>query len=91
MTPKNEQGKNILFLNFLTNNLKRLEHEAVEGNIHILRARLDAFGAWRNGHCCQGEYSNCIELPNVSDPEKAKAVLEKRLFLNKTCVDYAHT
>ena len=51
-----------------------IEKEAVEGNISILRSRLDAFGAGEVGIIhTRREAHIVLSFPNVSDPEKAKA------------------
>ena len=53
--------------------LSDIETDAVESNIATLRKRLDAFGAGEVGIVPQGKRRIGIELPNVTDPEKAKA------------------
>jgi preprotein translocase subunit SecD len=72
--------------------LDELQQEAVEGNINILRTRLDAFGAGEIGIVPQGARRIGIELPNVTDPAKAKARIGTAAVLEmKPVYDYAHT
>ena len=73
----------------MLNQLGDIQRDAVESNIAILRTRLDAFGAGEVGIVPQGERRIGIELPNVSDPEKAKARVGKAAILElKPVFDY---
>ncbi|MBA3752263.1 protein translocase subunit SecD [Candidatus Dependentiae bacterium] len=67
-----QSGKNLIF-SYSREDLQEIRDEAVAGTISILRTRLDAFGAGEVAIVPQGERMIGIELPNVSDPEKAKA------------------
>ena len=86
-----KEGKSVV-ISFTRQQVHDLEKEAVEGNISILRTRLDAFGAGEVGIIPQGERRISIELPNVSDPEKAKARIGTAAILEfKPVYDYAHS
>lgn len=86
-----QEGKNLIFA-FSANQLGDIKKDAIESNIAILRTRLDAFGAGEVGIVPQGEQRIGIELPNVSDPEKAKARVGKAAILElKPVFDTART
>jgi preprotein translocase subunit SecD len=86
-----QNGKDLQFA-FSSNQLGDIQRDAVESNIAILRTRLDAFGAGEVGIVPQGERRIGIELPNVSDPEKAKARVGKAAILElKPVFDTART
>lgn len=86
-----QEGKTLMF-SYSPAQITDLEREAIEGNIQILRTRLDAFGAGEVGIVPQGNRRIGIELPNVSDPEKAKARIGTAAILEfKPVYDYAHT
>jgi preprotein translocase subunit SecD len=87
-----KQEKNILILALTTSATDTLKHEAVQGNISVLRTRLDAFGVGEINIAAQGERNIIIELPNVDDPEKAKARIGKTALLElKPVYDSAST
>lgn len=86
-----QDGKNLKFT-ILKSQLDDLQREAIEGNIAILRTRLDAFGAGEIGIVPQGARRIGIELPNVTDPEKAKARIGTAAVLEmKPVYDRART
>ncbi len=86
-----QEGKNLVFA-FSANQLGDIQRDAIESNISTLRTRLDAFGAGEVGIVPQGERRIGIELPNVTDPEKAKARVGKAAILElKPVYDYART
>ncbi len=85
-----QEGNNLIFA-YTSTQLSQIQKEAIEGNISILRTRLDAFGAGEVPIIPQGERRIGIELPNVSDPEKAKARVGTAAILEfKPVYDYAH-
>lgn len=91
MVKVTQEGKDIKFT-IPKPLIEEIEHEAVEGNINILRTRLDAFGAGEIGIVPQGARRIGIELPNVTDPEKAKARIGTAAVLEmKPVYDYAQT
>lgn len=90
-----EPGLNIvsdnlnLILNFKENEAQRIKDWAVKGNIEVLRTRLDAMGVGEITIAQQGEKNIIIELPNVDDPQKAKAMIGKAALLEIKPVEAA--
>lgn len=86
-----QEGKELKFV-MPKAEIEDIQKEAIEGNISILRTRLDAFGAGEIGIVPQGERRIGIELPNVTDPEKAKARIGTAAVLEmKPVFDHAAT
>ncbi|MBA2307277.1 protein translocase subunit SecD [Candidatus Dependentiae bacterium] len=86
-----QSGKNLVFI-YSKENLQEAKREAIAGTIAILRTRLDAFGAGEVAIVPQGERMIGIELPNVSDPGKAKARIGTAAILElKPVYDMART
>ena len=79
--PKVTQVGNDLVFAFSAAQLGDIQKDAIESNISTLRNRLDAFGAGEVGIIPQGNRRISIELPNVSDPEKAKERIGKAAIL----------
>ncbi len=70
-----------LMLSFTTQAIKAIRQEAIEGNMQVLRTRLDASGLAEVTIAAQGEKYIIVELPNVSDIEQAKARIGKTALL----------
>jgi len=74
---------------------KEIEHltrQAVESNINVLRTRVDQFGVGEVAIAAQGEKNIVIELPNVQDVQKAKAMIGTSALLEvKTVIDQGST
>ncbi len=86
-----QEGKNLIFI-FSTAQVNDIQKEAIEANISILRTRLDAFGAGEVSIVPQGDRRIGIELPNVTDPEKAKARVGTAAMLElKAVYDFSRT
>ena len=86
-----QNGKHLVFA-YSDAQISEIEREAIEGNIQILRTRLDAFGAGEVAIVPEGNRRIGIELPNVSDPEKAKARIGTAAILEmKPVYDFAHS
>ena len=60
---------------------QKIRDWAVQGNIHVLRTRLDRMGVGEITIAAQGKKNIVIELPNVDDPQKAKAMIGKAALL----------
>lgn len=87
-----EQNKSELKFNLNSSRIKELNEETVQANISIIKTRLDLFGAGEVNPFAQGEKNIVVELPNVSDPEKAKERIGKSALLEmKPVYDYART
>ncbi len=70
--------------------ITKLREDAIEGNINVLRTRLDQFGAGEITIAAQGEKHILIELPNVN-PQQAKALIGKAALLEiKPVEDFAN-
>lgn len=55
--------------------MKTLTHDAVAGNISVLRSRIDQFGVGEVTIAAHGDKQIVVELPQVQDPQKAKAMI----------------
>lgn len=81
-----------LIVTFSTAALRQIREDAIEGNINVLRTRLDAFGVGEVGIAAHGDHDIIIELPNVDNPEEAKARIGKTALLEmKPVYDSAAT
>ncbi len=67
--------------------MARIKADAVTGNIDVLRNRLDAIGVGEIPIFQQGEDSIVVELPNVNDPQQAKAMIGKTAQLEFKLVE----
>lgn len=54
--------------------IKQIETDAVARNIEVLRARLDGLSVAEISIAAHGDRNIVIELPDVSDPQKAKEI-----------------
>lgn len=68
---------------------QKIAQEAVKGNIHVLRTRLDAFGVGEVSIAAQGEKNIVIELPNVDDPAQAERIIGRVALLEFKKVEKA--
>lgn len=66
---------------------KKIAEWAVQGNIEVLRTRLDRMSVSEIPIAAQGERNIVIELPDVDDPEKAKAMIGKPAVLEFKVVE----
>ena len=64
-----------------------LKREAVERNIEVIRSRIDKIGVSETPISRQGERNIIVELPNVSDPQQAKAMIGKAAVLSFKLVE----
>jgi len=64
-----------LKLSFIDSEAQRIKHEAVVKNIEVLRTRLDSLGVGEILIAAQGERNIVVELPGISDPQEAKAMI----------------
>lgn len=68
---------------------KRIKHEAVVTNIEVIRNRIDRLGVSETPISQRGENNIVIELPDVQDPQHAKAIIGKAAVLEFKLVDKA--
>lgn len=66
---------------------KKIKEWAVQGNIEVLRTRLDRMGVGEIPITAQGEKNIVIELPNVDNPQQAKAMIGKAALLEVKLVE----
>lgn len=70
-----------LVLTVPTDEISAIHKEAVEGNMTVLRKRLDPLGAGEITIAAHGDKNIIIELPNVHNPAQAKAMIGKAALL----------
>lgn len=68
-------------LSFSEAKIERIKKDAVQRNIEVLRLRLDRFGVSETPISAQGEKNIVIEMPDVFDPQEAKAIIGKAALL----------
>lgn len=73
--------QNVVKISFRDAKLQQIKEWAVQGNVEVLRSRLDKFGVEEPTIAAQGEKNIVIELPNVDDPLKAKQMIGKAALL----------
>ncbi|MGC2310095.1 MAG: protein translocase subunit SecD [Candidatus Babeliaceae bacterium] len=73
--------ENTLTLTVSADEIKKIAHDAVESNIKVLHTRLDKFGVGEVLVAPQGEKNIVIELPNVHNPQQAKAMIGRAAVL----------
>ena len=61
--------------------VKRIKEDAVSRNVEVLRTRLNRLSVEEISIAAQGEKHIVIELPDVSDPQQAKAMIGKAAIL----------
>lgn len=66
---------------------KRIRDWAVQGNIEVLRTRLDRLGVGEIPIASQGDKNIVIELPSVDNPQQAKAMIGKAALLEIKLVE----
>jgi preprotein translocase subunit SecD len=78
---KATQAENLVSLSLSSQEQADIRRWAVESNIHVLQNRLDKFAVSEITIAAQGEKNIIVELPNIDDPEKAKAMIGKAAVL----------
>jgi preprotein translocase subunit SecD len=73
--------ENDLYIRFSHVDQRLIAQEAVQGNIDVLRMRLDQMGAGEVNIAAQGEKRILIELPDVKDVELAKQRIGRTALL----------
>lgn len=67
--------------------IEQIKKNAVRSNIEVLRTRLDTMSVAEISIAAQGEKNIIVELPDVSDPQQAKAMIGKAAKLEFKLVD----
>jgi preprotein translocase subunit SecD len=73
--------ENVIKFTFKESAIKKIKDWAVQGNIEVLRTRLDRLGVGEIPITAQGDKNIVIELPNVDNPQQAKAMIGKAALL----------
>ena len=66
---------------------QQIKTEAIQGDIDVLRIRLNPLSVSEVPIAAQGEKNIIVELPDVSDPEQAKAMIGKSAVLEFKLVE----
>ena len=66
---------------------KKIADYAVQGNIAVLRTRLDNLGVGEIPISSQGDKNIVVELPDIDDPQKAKEMIGKPALLEIKLVE----
>lgn len=67
--------------------VRRIKENAVNRNVEVLRNRLNKLSVEEITIAAQGERNIIVELPDVSDPQQAKAMIGKAAVLEFKLVD----
>lgn len=68
--------------------IRQIKDWAVQGNIEVLRTRLNKLGVGEITIAAQGDNNIAIELPNVDDPLKAKQMIGKAALLEIKLIEH---
>lgn len=74
------QGEKVL-LSFSENVIAQIKEEAVQGNVDVLRSRLNELGVAEIPVSRQGDTNIIIELPSIDNPAQAKEMIGKTSHL----------
>ena len=66
---------------------RALKRDAVDQNIDVIRTRIDKIGVSETPITRQGDRNIIVELPDVSDPQQAKAMIGKAAVLEFKLVE----
>jgi len=80
-------NNNILTMKLPTHRIEQIKKDAVRSNIEVLRTRLDTLSVAEITIAAQGEKNIIVELPDVSDPQQAKAMIGKAAKLEFKLVE----
>ena len=84
---KSSRDTSIITVSLPNAEVNRIKRDAVTSNIEVLRTRLDRFGVGEVTIAAQGENRIVIELPNVQNPQQAKAMIGKAAILEFKVVE----
>jgi preprotein translocase subunit SecD len=73
--------QNQLHINLSDSAIKQISNDAVERNIEVLRTRLDRMSVAEIAIARQGDRQIVVELPDVSSPQEAKAMIGRAAIL----------
>jgi preprotein translocase subunit SecD len=82
-----EQTGDQVVLRLTPEQIKNIDQEAVKSNIIALNSRVDQFGVGETLVARQGDNRIIIELPNVHNPQEAKAMIGRAALLEIKLVE----
>jgi len=77
----------VLEINLKPAKAKKIKSEAVKTNIEVFHTRLNKMGAEEISIAAKGEKQIVVELPDVSDPQQARALIGKPAVLEFKLVE----
>ncbi|NCN41131.1 protein translocase subunit SecD [bacterium] len=77
-----EESDTSMTLQFLDNYLESLKNQIIQQAIEVIRNRVDEFGVSEPVIAAQGDNRVLVQLPGVSDPQQAKALINKTARLD---------
>lgn len=80
-------NNNVVRLKLTQHRMDTIKKDAVRSNIEVLRTRLDTMSVAEITIAAQGERNIIVELPDVSDPQQAKAMIGKAAKLEFKLVE----
>lgn len=80
-------NNNVVNLKLTQHRADTIKKDAVRSNIEVLRTRLDTMSVAEITIAAQGEKNIIVELPDVSDPQQAKAMIGKAAKLEFKLVE----
>lgn len=80
-------NNNVINLTLNPARAEQIKKDAVRSNIEVLRTRLDTLSVAEITIAAQGERNIIVELPDVSDPQQAKAMIGKAAKLEFKLVE----
>ncbi|MDR3550222.1 MAG: protein translocase subunit SecD [Candidatus Babeliales bacterium] len=78
---------NVVTMKLSSHRIEQIKKDAVRSNIEVLRTRLDQLSVAEITIAAQGEKNIIVELPDVSDPQQAKAMIGKAAKLEFKLVE----
>lgn len=77
----------VVKISYTANEEKRIQVDAVDRNIEVIRTRIDKLGVSETPISHRGEDTIVIELPDVSDPQQAKKIIGQAAVLEFKLVE----
>lgn len=78
---------NIVKVSYSASQEKKIQIDAVDRNIEVIRSRIDKLGVSETPISHRGEDTIVIELPDVSDPQQAKKIIGQAAVLEFKLVE----
>jgi len=84
-------GSTVLQYQMKPDEVKRIKDQAVQQALETIRSRIDQFGVSEPSIIPEGEDRIVLQLPGITDPERAKALIGKTAILEFKLVDEEHS